>query len=127
LDRIYQHSIISVTDNSAGAVVSLNKYRDTGDRHMSYNNDYAEESNIICIDGNENELIPGLNDMMTRMADLFIENYIDPDYLESIPVDEPILIDYTTLSDEEMKELIKCAAVSLTLESDNNRSELLLS
>ena len=94
---------------------------------MSNINDYTEESNIIYIDGNENELIPGLNDMMARMAELYIENYSDSDYLEGIPADEPILIDYTILSEEEMKELIKCAAVSLELESDDNRSELFLS
>lgn len=94
---------------------------------MSYINDYTEENNVIYIDGNENELIPGLNDMMARMAELYIENYMDPDYLESIPEDETIIIDYTALSEIEMKELIKCAAVSLELESNDNRSEMLLS
>ena len=127
LERAHQNSIISVTDDPAGSVISLNQYRDTGERHMSYTNDFTDKSKDIYIDGSENELIPGLNDMMARMADLYIKNYIDQDYLESIPADEPILIDYTTLSDEDMKELIKCAAISLELESDDNRPELLLS
>ena len=94
---------------------------------MSYINDYTEESNVIYIDGNENELIPGLNDMMARMAEMYIENYMDPEYLDNIPADETILIDYTALSEIEMEELIKCAAISLELEANDDRSELLLS
>ena len=94
---------------------------------MSYTNDYIEDNNVIYIDGTENELVPGLNDMMARMAELYIDNYMDPDYLDSIPADETIIIDYTILSDEEMRELIKCAAMSLELDSDDNRSKLLLS
>ena len=94
---------------------------------MSYINDFTEESNVIYINGNEEELIPGLNDMMARAAELYIDNYMDTDYLDNIPDDEMIVLDFTTLSDEEMKELIKCAALSLELESDGSRSEQLLS
>ena len=47
----------------------------------------------------------------------------------SVGIDHPISSPEQELQrlHEEMKDLIKCAAVSLTLESDNNRSELLLS
>ena len=51
---------------------------------MSYTNDYIEDNNILYIDGTENELVPGLNDMMAKMAELYIENYMDPDYLDEL-------------------------------------------
>ena len=94
---------------------------------MNYINDYIDDREVIYIDGTENELTPGLNDMMARMAELYIENYMDPDYLDSIPADETIIIDYTALSEEEIKELVKCATISLILEANDNRSEILLS
>lgn len=95
---------------------------------MSYNNDlYVEDSNIIYIDGTQEELIPGLNAMMARMAELYIENYIDQDNLDGLDNNETIIIDYTALSEEEMCELVACAVTSLEIESDYRESELLLS
>ena len=88
---------------------------------------YVEENNIIYIDGRKEELFPGLNTLMARMAELYIENYLEPDYLDSIPSDETILIDYTTLSEEEMRELFKCAVTSMELEADDNSTCVLLS
>lgn len=93
---------------------------------MSYTNDYIEDNNVIYIDGTENELVPGLNDMMARMAELYIENYMDPDYLDELEDNETIVIDYTALSEEEMHELVMCAIKSLALEDDNTKSEVLL-
>lgn len=93
---------------------------------MSYTNDYIEDNNAIYIDGTENELVPGLNDMMARMAELYIENYMDPDYLDELEDNETIVIDYTALSEEEMHELVMCAIKSLALEDDNTKSEELL-
>ena len=93
---------------------------------MSYTNDYIEDNNAIYIDGTENELVPGLNDMMARMAELYIENYMDPDYLDELEDNETIVIDYTALSEEEMHELVMCAIKSLALEDDNTKSEVLL-
>ena len=93
---------------------------------MSYTNDYIEDNNILYIDGTENELVPGLNDMMAKMAELYIENYMDPDYLDELEDNETIVIDYTALSEEEMHELVMCAIKSLALEDDNTKSEVLL-
>ena len=93
---------------------------------MSYTNDYIEDNNVIYIDGTENELVPGLNDMMARMAELYIQNYMDPDYLDELEDNETIVIDYTALSEEEMHELVMCAIKSLALEDDNTKSEVLL-
>ena len=93
---------------------------------MSYTNDYTEDNNVIYIDGTENELVPGLNDMMAKMAELYIENYMDPDYLDELEDNETIVIDYTALSEEEMHELVMCAIKSLALEDDNTKSEVLL-
>lgn len=94
---------------------------------MSYINDYTEENSVIYIDGTENEPVPGFNELMARIAELYIDNYLDPDYLDSIPSDETIIIDYTTLSEEEKEELFMCAVASMELESDDNSSSLLLS
>lgn len=94
---------------------------------MSYINDYTEENSVIYIDGTENEPVPGFNELMARIAELYIDNYLDQDYLDSIPFDETIIIDYTTLSEEEKKELFMCAVASMELESDDNSSSLLLS
>ena len=93
---------------------------------MSYTNDYIEDNNVIYIDGTENELVPGLNDMMARMAELYIDNYMDPDYLDGLDDNETIIIDYTTLSEEEMHELVMCAITSLALEDGSKKSEVLL-
>ena len=93
---------------------------------MSYTNDYIEDNNVIYIDGTENELVPGLNDMMARMAELYIQNYMDPDYLDELEDNETIVFDYTALSEEEMHELVMCAITSLALEDDNTKSEVLL-
>ena len=93
---------------------------------MSYTNDYIEDNNVIYIDGTENELVPGLNDMMARMAELYIENYMDPDYLDELEDNENIVIDYTALSEEEMHELVMCAITSLALEDDTMKSEVFL-
>ena len=93
---------------------------------MSYTNDYIEDNNVIYIDGTENELVPGLNDMMARMAELYIDNYMDPDYLDGLDDNETIIIDYTTLSEEEMHELVMCAITSLALEDDDEKSKVLL-
>ena len=95
---------------------------------MNYINDNkAEDSNNIYIDGTCEELIPGLNDMMARMAELYIENYMDPDYLDGLDNNETIVIDYTALSEEEMHELVMCALTSLELDSDDKKNEGLLS
>ena len=93
---------------------------------MSYTNDYIEDNNVIYIDGTENELVTGLNDMMARMAELYIQSYMDPDYLDELEDNETIVIDYTALSEEEMHELVMCAIKSLALEDDNTKSEVLL-
>lgn len=94
---------------------------------MSYMNDYyAEDNNIIYIDGREEELVPGLNALMARMAELYIDNYMDPEYLEGLEEDETILIDYTALTEKEMSELVKCAIKSMELE-EADRDEVFLS
>ena len=94
---------------------------------MDYINDYTEENSVIYIDGTENEPVPGFNELMARIAELYIDNYLDPDYLDSIPSDETIIIDYTTLSEEEKEELFMCAVASMEHESDDNSDSLLLS
>lgn len=94
---------------------------------MSYMNDYyAEDNSIIYIDGREEELVPGLNALMARMAELYIDNYMDPEYLEGLEEDETILIDYTALTEKEMSELVKCAIISMELE-EADRDEVFLS
>lgn len=94
---------------------------------MNYINDnIVEDSNIIYIDGTQEELVPGMNDMMAKMAELYIDNYLDPDYLAGLDDNETIVIDYTALSEEEMHELVMCAITSLKLEDDNKKSEVLL-
>ena len=100
---------------------------EAGGRLMDYINDYTSENSVIYIDGTENEPVPGLNEIMARMAELYIDYYLDPDYLDSIPSDETIIIDYTTLSEEEMRELFKCAVTSTELEADDNSTCMLLS
>lgn len=94
---------------------------------MSCINDYTEENSVIYIDGTENEPVPGFNEIMARMAELYIDNYLDPNYLDSIPSDETIIVDYTTLSEEEMSELFKCAVTSMELEANDNSTCMLLS
>lgn len=93
---------------------------------MSYTSEYIEDNNIIYVDGTENEPVPGLNDLMARMAELYIDNYMNPDYLDELEDNETIVIDYTALSEEEMHELVMCAITSLALEDDNTKSEVLL-
>ena len=94
---------------------------------MNYINDnIVEDSNIIYIDGTQEELVPGMNDMMAKMAELYIDNYLDPDYLAGLDDNETIVIDYTALSEEEMHELVMCSITSLKLEDDNKKSEVLL-
>lgn len=95
---------------------------------MSYMNDNCtEENSVIYIDGREEELIPGLNALMTRMAELYIDNYMDHEYLEELEEDETILIDYTALSEKEMSELVHCAIKSMELEETDRDLSLLLS
>ena len=94
---------------------------------MDYINDYTEENSVIYIDGTENEPVPGFNEIMARMAELYINNYLDQDCLDSIPSDETILIDYTILSEEEMRELFKCAVTSIELDAVGNSACMLLS
>ena len=86
---------------------------------------YVEENNIIYIDGRKEELFPGLNTLMARMAELYIDNYMDPEYLERLDGDETIVIDYTALSEKEMSELVKCAIKSMELEEDSDLNLLL--
>lgn len=93
--------------------------------NYSYENS-IEDSNVIYIDGTQEELIPGLNDIMARIAELYIDNYMDPDYLDELDDNEIIVIDYTALSEEEMHELVMCAITSLKLEEDNKKSEVFL-
>ena len=93
--------------------------------NYSYENS-IEDSNVIYIDGTQEELIPGLNDIMARIAELYIDNYMDPDYLDELDDNEIIVIDYTALSEEEMHELVMCAITSLALEGGNKKSEVLL-
>lgn len=81
---------------------------------------------MIFIDGTQEELIPGLNDIMARMAELFIDTYMDLDYLDGLDANEPILIDYTTISEEEMHELTIFAIKSLELDANESCSGLLL-
>lgn len=93
---------------------------------MNYINDNIDDSNVIYIDGTQEEFIPGLNDIMARMAELYIDNYLDPDYLDEFDDNENIIIDYTALSEEEMHELVMCAITSLALEDDTMKSEVFL-
>ena len=86
---------------------------------------YVEENNIIYINGRKEELFPGLNTLMARMAELYIDNYMDPEYLERLDGDETIVIDYTALSEKEMSELVKCAIKSMELEEDSDLNLLL--
>lgn len=91
---------------------------------MDYINDIdMNESNIIHIDGNEEELMPGLNTLMARVMELYVENYMDPEYIDQFEENEVITIDFTTLSEDEMSELVKCAVTSLELEADGNDNE----
>ena len=95
---------------------------------MSYINDHCmEENNVIYIDGRKEELFPGLNTLMARMAELYIENYMDPEYIERLDGDETIVIDYTALSEKEMSELVKCAIKSMKFEESDRDLEILLS
>ena len=93
---------------------------------MIYNKDFfTEEDNVIYIDGTADELFPGLNDIMRRLSELYIDNYMDLDYPDSLGENEPIMINFTKLSGEEMSELISCALTSIELESECGRPELL--
>lgn len=95
---------------------------------MSWMNDSnIDDTSVIYIDGTIEELVPGFNDIMARMAELYIENYLDPDYLDGLDDNESILIDYTALSEEEMHELTMCAITSLELDANDNWSGLYLS
>ena len=95
---------------------------------MSYMNDYCtEENEIIYIDGREEELIPGLNDIMRKMMEIYIDNYMDPDFYDGLEDNETITIDLTALSEEEMRELIDCTLAGMKLEIDESRSDMLLS
>lgn len=93
---------------------------------MNYINDNIDDSNVIYIDGTQEELVPGLNEMMARLAELYIDNYMDSDYLDELEDNETIVIDYTALSEEEMHELVMCAITSLALEDDTMKSEVFL-
>lgn len=95
---------------------------------MDYINDYdMNENNIIHIDGNEEELMPGLNALMARVMELYVENYMDPEYIDQFEEHEVITIDFSSLSEDEMSELIKCAVTSLELEVDSSGNEIILS
>lgn len=94
---------------------------------MDYIKDYYTDDEVIYIDGTEEELIPGLNDLMARVFELYVENYMKDGYLDNADENEVIRVDLTSLSHNEMSELVKCAAKSLEMENADNNSNLLLS
>ena len=93
---------------------------------MDFINDNYTDDEVIYIDGTEEELIPGLNDLMARVFELYVENYMEEGYLDHADENEVISVDLTSLSNDEMSELVKMAATSLALEDDNG-SDILLS
>lgn len=100
---------------------------------MNYMNDYnnndfnIEEDEVIYINGNEEELVPGLNDFMRTIFELYMEEYMEPGYLDLLDENEPITIDLTKLSDREMKALINCAVICMELEDQDPAQEAFLS
>lgn len=94
---------------------------------MAFINDYYTDDDVLYIDGTEEELIPGLNDLMARVFELYVENYMEEGYLDHADENEVISVDLTSLSHDEMSELVKCAAKSLEMETADNNTNLLLS
>lgn len=77
--------------------------------HDNYNN----EDSLIYINGNDDPF--GINDVMLKMMEIMVERY---DLFSEVDTDEPIVIDFTTLSDDEFGELIREAAVCAELENE---------
>lgn len=94
---------------------------------MAFINDNYTDDEVLYIDGTEEELIPGLNDLMAQVFELYVENYMEEGYLDHADENEVISVDLTSLSHDEMSELVKCAAISLEMETADNNTNLLLS
>ena len=78
-----------------------------------YNYNNFDKDNIISINGNDDPF--GINDVLLEMIELLDEKY---DLVAEEATDAPILIDFTSLSDEEMSELIKEAVACVEFENE---------
>lgn len=77
--------------------------------HDKYNN----EDSHIYINGNDDPF--GINDVLIKMAEIMDERY----GLFSIEdTDEPVVVDFTVLSDNEMSELIREAVACVEFENE---------
>ena len=65
--------------------------------------------------------------MMSRLMELYVENYSEPNHIDQIDDTETITVDFTGLTEAEMSELIKCATMNLKLEEEIQKDILLLS
>lgn len=77
------------------------------------NYNYFDMYDVICINGNDDPF--GINDVLLKMVELLDEKC---DLISEEDTGEPILIDFTALSDEEMSELIREAALCVEFEND---------
>ena len=78
------------------------------DKYKNFNMD-----NALYIDGNNDPF--GINEVMIKMVELLDERY---DLLSESDADATILVDFTTLSDEEMGELIREAVACVEFENE---------
>lgn len=78
---------------------------------MNYDINY-DADDIIYIDGSEDPY--GINDVMMKMAEIMLER---DDTFEQ-DTDEPIVVDFTALSDSEMSALISEAVACIEFENE---------
>ena len=78
------------------------------DNFVNYDTD-----NTLYIDGNDDPF--GINDVMIKFVELLDERY---DFYSEIETEKPLPIDFTTLTDKEMRELIKEAVVIVKFENE---------
>ena len=77
----------------------------------NYNN--FDMDDVIYINGNDDPF--GINEVLLKMVELMDEKC---DLISEEDTGEPILIDFTALSDEEMSELIREAALCVEFENE---------
>lgn len=78
-----------------------------------YNYNNFDMDDVTYINGNDDPF--GINDVLLKMVELMDEKC---DLISEEDTGEPILIDFTALSDEEMSELIREAALCVEFEND---------
>lgn len=81
--------------------------------------DCDEEPAFIFIDGNDDPF--GINDVMLKMMELMDEKY---DIFSGEDSDEPIIVDYTAIPDDELHEIIRKASLCVEFENEIRETSL---